>query len=127
MKKFKRRTVIKYSLISLISIFSINYFFSKLNLKFLGYKKLASIDQLNKGYFQIDDKNIIIYNEKKFLLMNLVCPHKGCIVNFNENKKFICPCHQAKYDIEGKYIEGPVVKNLKFQKLTKFYNNIYSK
>ena len=27
---------------------------------------------------------------------------------------------------EGKYIEGPTLKNLQFQKLTKFYNNIYS-
>jgi menaquinol-cytochrome c reductase iron-sulfur subunit len=30
------------------------------------------------------------------------CPHKGCAVGFQTEGKFLCPCHNAEFDIQGK-------------------------
>ncbi|MDF2549920.1 MAG: FAD-dependent oxidoreductase [Chlamydiales bacterium] len=43
-----------------------------------------------------------------------VCPHLGCIVNWNPfEKSWDCPCHGSRYDPYGQVINGPSSKNLK--------------
>jgi Rieske Fe-S protein len=32
--------------------------------------------------------------------LNVTCPHLGCPVNF-EGGKFVCPCHNATYTLDG--------------------------
>jgi glycine/D-amino acid oxidase-like deaminating enzyme/nitrite reductase/ring-hydroxylating ferredoxin subunit len=45
--------------------------------------------------------------------VSAVCPHLGCIVNWNSaEKSWDCPCHGARYSHEGKVINGPAVENL---------------
>ncbi|MGF7079378.1 FAD-dependent oxidoreductase [Mucilaginibacter sp. UYCu711] len=42
-----------------------------------------------------------------------VCTHAKCIVNWNgEEKSWDCPCHGARYDIEGKVLTGPATRDL---------------
>ncbi|MEA3350875.1 MAG: Rieske (2Fe-2S) protein, partial [Chloroflexota bacterium] len=37
-----------------------------------------------------------------------VCTHLSCRVNWNENtQEYICPCHDAHFDINGKVLDGP--------------------
>jgi len=37
-----------------------------------------------------------------------ICTHLGCIIQWHpEAKKFICPCHQGMYDINGAVLSGP--------------------
>lgn len=37
-----------------------------------------------------------------------ICPHLGCSINFDEQKKqFVCPCHGGYFDIHGKRLEEP--------------------
>lgn len=43
-----------------------------------------------------------------------VCPHLGCIVQWNEDEKsFDCPCHGSRFTNEGVVINGPASTNLK--------------
>ena len=48
------------------------------------------------------------------LVLDPVCTHAGCIVNFNTaEKSWDCPCHGGRYDIDGNVLTGPPPKNLK--------------
>ncbi len=45
--------------------------------------------------------------------VSAVCPHLGCVVNWNSaEKSWDCPCHGARYSYEGKVINGPAVQDL---------------
>jgi len=36
------------------------------------------------------------------------CTHLGCQINWHKDKKaYICPCHDASFDINGKVLAGP--------------------
>lgn len=42
-----------------------------------------------------------------------VCTHLGCLYKWvDANHRFECPCHGSKFDLEGKYIEGPAPRSL---------------
>jgi menaquinol-cytochrome c reductase iron-sulfur subunit len=42
-----------------------------------------------------------------------VCPHLGCGVDWNEEqRRFVCPCHDSFFSLEGKVITGPAPRDL---------------
>jgi len=42
-----------------------------------------------------------------------VCTHLGCLPKWvATNSRFECPCHGSKYELNGKYIEGPAPRSL---------------
>jgi Rieske Fe-S protein len=52
-----------------------------------------------------DPKDIVILSSR--------CTHLGCSVNWQETtQNFICPCHDAKFDKDGKVLAGPPPKEL---------------
>lgn len=48
-----------------------------------------------------------------FVALYGVCTHLGCLPKWvDTNGRFECPCHGSKYEIDGKYIEGPAPRSL---------------
>jgi menaquinol-cytochrome c reductase iron-sulfur subunit len=42
-----------------------------------------------------------------------VCPHLGCGVDWNEGqRRFVCPCHESYFSLDGKVISGPSPRDL---------------
>ena len=51
---------------------------------------------------------IIMNKDKEFTAFTSICPHLGCGINWDEDSgKFICPCHDSFFDIEGRVLSGP--------------------
>lgn len=47
------------------------------------------------------------------VLISLVCTHQGCTVELNEEEgKYVCPCHGAQFDLEGRVVKGPAKRDL---------------
>jgi cytochrome b6-f complex iron-sulfur subunit len=50
---------------------------------------------------------------KGIYALSRVCTHLGCLVYFDKSEqKIICPCHAAKFSIEGNVLSGPAPKPL---------------
>jgi glycine/D-amino acid oxidase-like deaminating enzyme/nitrite reductase/ring-hydroxylating ferredoxin subunit len=46
--------------------------------------------------------------------VSAVCPHLGCIVNWNSaEKSWDCPCHGSRFDCDGDILEAPAIHALK--------------
>ena len=46
--------------------------------------------------------------ETEVIAISAVCTHLGCLVTWDEDQKiFKCPCHDGRYDSEGRVISGP--------------------
>lgn len=57
---------------------------------------------------------ILVKREGSFSVYSRRCPHLGCKLNYDPEKDLIvCPCHQSKFNLLGKYLEGPAKKDLK--------------
>lgn len=42
------------------------------------------------------------------LVLNSRCTHLACTVNWSEEARaYLCPCHDAKFSIDGKVLDGP--------------------
>jgi cytochrome b6-f complex iron-sulfur subunit len=81
--------------------------------------KLADLDkngQLLNAKLAGDKKALIIRdpaNKAQLIAVNPTCTHAGCTVAWqSEQKEFVCPCHDSRYTIDGKVLQGPAEKPL---------------
>ncbi len=49
-----------------------------------------------------------------FYVVDAVCTHLGCLVEQGEAGEFVCPCHDSRFDAQGKAENGPATKPLRF-------------
>ncbi|HEX8552032.1 MAG TPA: Rieske (2Fe-2S) protein [Abditibacteriaceae bacterium] len=43
-----------------------------------------------------------------YVACSAICTHKGCEVEYHhDDKLFICPCHGARFDLQGNVVRGP--------------------
>ena len=58
---------------------------------------------------------IAAYRDDRGVLheMSAVCPHLGCIVQWNDGEKtWDCPCHGSRFAIDGHVLNGPAISGL---------------
>jgi Rieske Fe-S protein len=59
----------------------------------------------------VNDKPVIIVNTAQggVKAFSGICPHLGCIVEWDQNRQFIlCPCHDGRFNgVNGGIISGP--------------------
>ena len=63
------------------------------------------------NYYGAGD-NLFAVKKGTKVALSLSCTHQGCTVNKKDNGKFICPCHGAVYDQEGKVLQAPAPRKL---------------
>jgi len=84
----------------------------------LSVESLPELADLSKGegkVVEFQGEKLAVYKELSGALKALrpVCPHAGCIVEWNNaEKSWDCPCHGARYDIEGRFLNGPSAQSL---------------
>lgn len=54
---------------------------------------------------------LISQGNDKFIALEKKCPHLGCMVLL-EDGELVCPCHGAKFTLEGQLIGGPSPRGL---------------
>lgn len=51
--------------------------------------------------------------DRKLIVKSAVCPHMGCIVQFNSaEQSWDCPCHGSRFAVTGEVLEGPSLEPL---------------
>ena len=54
---------------------------------------------------------ILLHTPAGFQALSLTCPHLGCQVQ-QTAEGFACPCHNSRFDAEGRLIHGPADRPL---------------
>jgi len=50
----------------------------------------------------------VMQREGQLVAMSTVCPHLGCAIDYDAaNGKFLCPCHDSFFSLEGAVETGP--------------------
>jgi glycine/D-amino acid oxidase-like deaminating enzyme/nitrite reductase/ring-hydroxylating ferredoxin subunit len=79
----------------------------------------GSIDELAAGEAVVDGlplNPVAAYRDEAGVLhkVSAVCTHLACIVRWNNSERsWDCPCHGSRFDIDGRVLQGPAVKDLK--------------
>lgn len=86
--------------------------------KRIGQDKLQTLTDLAPGDARVvkyEGESVAIYKDEsgKLFAVNPVCTHAKCVVAWNRAEKtWDCPCHGARYDVDGKVLTGPARKGL---------------
>lgn len=52
-------------------------------------------------------------SEHRFSAVSLQCPHQNCPLSLAQNG-FVCPCHGARFALDGSRLSGPTERNMKW-------------
>lgn len=56
---------------------------------------------------------IVLRRQRDFVAYSAVCTHLGCLVKWSaDQKRFLCPCHAAVFDADGRIVSGPAPKDM---------------
>lgn len=78
-------------------------------------KNVADLNHGEGGILSSGLKKIAVYRDydNSLRAFSAVCPHLGCIVNWNNDEKsFDCPCHGSRFSCDGVVTNGPAKTNL---------------
>ncbi|MEA5551087.1 ubiquinol-cytochrome c reductase iron-sulfur subunit [Anabaena cylindrica UHCC 0172] len=86
------------------------------------WQKVGTVAELDKtGQLLVPDSPVgavLVVGTSKaaqnLIAVNPTCTHKGCTVEWKTDKnKFVCPCHDAEFALDGKVQKSPAEKPLR--------------
>ena len=86
--------------------------------KRISSEKIEELSEMAPGEGRVvkyEGSKLAIYKNEsgKVFALNPVCTHAKCIVDWNDTEKsWDCPCHGARYGIDGQVLTGPAHKGL---------------
>lgn len=86
--------------------------------KLFGKEKLEALADLAAGEARVvsyEGSSLALYKDEQGALHALgsTCPHAKCTVSWNSaEKSWDCPCHGARFSIEGEVLNGPAISGL---------------
>ena len=85
-----------------------------------GFARVVLEYEQKDGWLTSTAKSLVYVKrvkEDEVIAISAACTHLGCIVTWDEEQKiFKCPCHDGRYDPEGRVISGPPPRPLKRHK-----------
>jgi Rieske Fe-S protein len=78
---------------------------------------LVDVSPQEGKVIQVDNKKIGVYKDQfgSIHAVSATCTHMGCTVSFNQTEKsWDCPCHGARYSIDGTVLNGPADRDLEY-------------
>ena len=82
--------------------------------------KVEELPQNSAKIFRFGNKPAILINTPggAFKAFSAVCTHLNCTVQYSKDSRYIwCPCHNGRFDLNGKVISGPPPKPLEEYKV----------
>ncbi|RYF82618.1 MAG: FAD-dependent oxidoreductase [Chitinophagaceae bacterium] len=86
--------------------------------KRINVEKIDGLSELAHGEAKVvkyEGETVAVYKDENggIHALNPVCTHAKCIVDWNRAEKtWDCPCHGARYDINGEVLTGPARRSL---------------
>jgi len=78
------------------------------NLTFVKMKQDAFIKSIEP-----ENAWVVKKTEADITVFSPICPHLGCRYSWHQEQKlFICPCHNSIFTITGKWVSGPALRGL---------------
>ena len=77
--------------------------------------RTIQIEQVDGWRRAISEKTVYITKDAQghVQVLTSVCPHLGCTVPWNrEKKQFSCPCHNAVFSPDGARVAGPALRGM---------------
>jgi Rieske Fe-S protein len=77
------------------------------------------------GLVDLDGRTVAGYRDDDGALhaVSPTCTHLGCRVAFNTaERSWDCPCHGSRFDVDGRVLQGPAVKDLAAEQRSESYN-----
>jgi menaquinol-cytochrome c reductase iron-sulfur subunit len=72
--------------------------------------RTVQIEQIDGWRKTVSEKIVYISKDRRdqLCVLSSICPHLGCTVPWNKEKKqFICPCHGGTFSAGGSRVSGP--------------------
>jgi cytochrome b6-f complex iron-sulfur subunit len=69
---------------------------------------------------------LVVKTDKGYTAMSAVCTHLGCLVELDPVKRdVICPCHAARFDLQGEVTGGPPPRPLPLYQVSEVQGKVY--
>lgn len=69
----------------------------------------SSVTAIPKGQFYL-----VCLENGEFMALSRLCTHLGCATTWdNELGRFVCPCHGSSFDMAGRVLTPPAVKDMR--------------
>ncbi|WP_330204538.1 Rieske (2Fe-2S) protein [Cyanobacterium sp. Dongsha4] len=96
------------------------------------FYELGSLSDLEKNGFLLNEDLeigavlVILKEDNSLIAIEPTCTHMGCLVEWNKQENlFICPCHNSKFQEDGKVVEGLAISDLPIYQVKVENNTVF--